>query len=165
MNLLYIPILVGIIAILVVILLVKDILKKNSGNERMKEISGYIEEGAMAFLRKEYSYLSVFIVVVTIAILIFLSYKTAIAFVVGAIFSIITGYVGMRIAVKANVRTAEAAKDGIKGALSIAFSGGTVMGLSVVGLGLIGLGFFSIIFDLNAEYITCLLYTSPYRSC
>ena len=154
MNLLYIPILVGIIAILVVILLVKDILKKNSGNERMKEISGYIEEGAMAFLRKEYLYLSVFIVVVAIAILIFLSYKTAMAFVVGAIFSIITGYVGMRIAVKANVRTAEAAKDGIKGALSIAFSGGTVMGLSVVGLGLIGLGFFSIIFDLNAEYIT-----------
>ena len=154
MNLLYFPIIIGIIAIFVVILLVKDILKQDVGNERMKEISGYIEEGAMAFLKKEYTYLSVFILVVAATILIFLSAKTAIAFVIGAVFSIIAGYVGMRIAVKANVRTAEAAKKGIKGALSVAFSGGTVMGLSVVGLGLIGLGIFSIIFDLNPEYIT-----------
>lgn len=154
MNSLYITILTGIIAICVVALLAKGILKKDAGNERMKEISGYIEEGAMAFLKKEYSYLSVFIIVVALIITIFLSIKTAIAFVVGALFSIISGYVGMRIAVKANVRTAEAAKHGIKEALSVAFSGGTVMGLSVVGLGIIGLGFFSIIFDLNAEYIT-----------
>ena len=86
--------------------------------------------------------------------MIFLNIQTAIAFVVGAIFSILSGYIGMRIAVKANVRTAEAAKNGIKEALSVAFSGGTVMGLCVVGLGILGLGFFSIIFDLNAEYIT-----------
>jgi K(+)-stimulated pyrophosphate-energized sodium pump len=138
----------------VVAFLIKDILKKDAGNERMKEISGYIEEGAMAFLKKEYSYLSVFIVVVALTIMIFLNIKTAIAFTVGAIFSILSGYVGMRIAVKANVRTAQAAKHGIKEALSVAFSGGTVMGLCVVGLGVIGLGFFSIIFDLKAEYIT-----------
>lgn len=154
MNLLYITILTGIIAICVVALLAKGILKKDAGNERMKEISGYIEEGAMAFLRKEYSYLSVFIIVVALTITLFLNGKTAIAFIVGALFSIISGYVGMRIAVKSNVRTAEAAKHGVKEALSVAFSGGTVMGLSVVGLGVIGLGFFSIIFDLNAEYIT-----------
>ena len=120
----------------------------------MKEISGYIEEGAMAFLKKEYSYLAVFILVVALATLLFLSYKTAFAFVVGAVFSIVAGYVGMRIAVKANVRTAQAAKNGIKDALEIAFSGGSVMGLGVVGLGLIGLSFFSLIYDLNAEYIT-----------
>jgi K(+)-stimulated pyrophosphate-energized sodium pump len=154
MNLLYVTILTGIIAICVVAFLIKDILKKDAGNERMKEISGYIEEGAMAFLKKEYSYLSVFIVVVALIIMIFLNIKTAIAFVVGALFSILSGYIGMRIAVKANVRTAEAAKHGMKDALSVAFSGGTVMGLCVVGLGVIGLGVFSIIYDLNAEYIT-----------
>lgn len=154
MNLLYVPILTGIIAIVVVYLIARGILKKDAGNDRMKEISGYIEEGAMAFLKKEYSYLAVFIIVVALAILIFLNIKTASAFVVGALFSITAGFVGMRIAVKSNVRTAEAAKQGMKGALSVAFSGGSVMGLCVVGLGLIGLGFFSIIFDLNAEYIT-----------
>jgi len=154
MNLLYVTILIGIIAICVVVFLIKDILKKDAGNERMKEVSGYIEEGAMAFLKKEYSYLSIFIVIVALTIMLFLNIKTAIAFVVGALFSIIAGYVGMRIAVKANVRTAEAAKHGIKEALSVAFSGGMVMGLCVVGLGIIGLSFFSIIFDLKAEYIT-----------
>ncbi|WP_061312881.1 sodium-translocating pyrophosphatase [Clostridium botulinum] len=154
MNLLYVSLIAGFIALIVVIFLAKDILKKSPGNEKMIEVSGYIEEGAMAFLRKEYSYLCVFIVVVAIAILVFLNYKTAIAFVVGALFSIIAGYIGMRIAVKSNVRTAEAAKSGIKEALSVAFSGGTVMGLCVVGLGIIGLSIFSIVFDLNVEYIT-----------
>ena len=80
----------------------------------MKEIAGHIEEGAMAFLKKEYLYLSVFIIIVFIAIIIFLNIKTAIAFLVGAIFSIIAGFIGMRIAVKANVRTAKAAKSGLK---------------------------------------------------
>lgn len=154
MNLLYISILTGIIALCVVVLLIRGILKKDAGNDRMKEVSGFIEEGAMAFLKKEYSYLSVFIIVVALAITLFLNIQTAVAFVVGALFSIIAGYVGMRIAVKANVRTAEAAKNGITEALSVAFSGGTVMGLCVVGLGVIGLGFFSIIFELKSEYIT-----------
>lgn len=154
MNLLYVSILSGIIALCVVALLINDILKKDAGNKRMKEVSGFIEEGAMAFLKKEYSYLSIFIIVVAVAIILFLNVKTAVAFVVGALFSIMAGYVGMRIAVKSNVRTAEAAKHGITEALSVAFSGGTVMGLCVVGLGVIGLGFFSIIFNLNAEYIT-----------
>ena len=154
MNLLYVSILIGIISICVVAFLAKDIVNKDVGDDRMKEISGHIEEGAMAFLKKEYSYLAVFIVVVALAILIFLSPKTAFAFVIGAVFSIIAGYVGMRIAVKANVRTAQAAKNGMKGALEVAFSGGSVMGLGVVGLGLIGLSFFCLIYDLNAEYIT-----------
>lgn len=154
MNLLYVTILTGIIAICVVAFLIKDILNRDAGNERMKEISGYIEEGAMAFLKKEYSYLTVFIVVVALTIMIFLNIKTAIAFVAGALCSILSGYIGMRIAVKANVRTAEGAKHSIKDALAVAFSGGTVMGLCVAGLGVIGLGIFSIIYDLNAEHIT-----------
>ncbi|AOR24411.1 sodium-translocating pyrophosphatase [Clostridium taeniosporum] len=154
MNLLYVSLIAGLIALIVVFFLVKDILKKNPGNKKMVEISGYIEEGAMAFLKKEYSYLCVFIIVVAIAILLFLNYRTAIAFVVGTLFSITAGYIGMRIAVKSNVRTTEAAKSGIKEALSVAFSGGTVMGLCVVGLGITGLSIFSIAFDLNVEYIT-----------
>ena len=85
MNLLYGSIVVGIIAIIVVAVLAKGIIKKDAGNEKMKEISGYIEEGAMAFLRKEYSYLGVFVIVVALAIAIFLSWKTALAFIVGAI--------------------------------------------------------------------------------
>ena len=109
---------------------------------------------SLAFLKKEYCYLAVFIIIVALSIFIFLNINTAIAFIVGALFSITAGFVGMRIAVKSNVRTAQAAKHGIKEALSVAFSGGSVMGLCVVGLGLIGLGFFSIVFDLNAEYIT-----------
>lgn len=154
MDLLYYPIITGIIAVFAVYLLAKGILKKDAGSDNMKEISGYIQEGALAFLRKEYSYLAVFIIVVAALIWIFLDIRTASAFVVGAIFSIVSGFVGMRVAVKANVRTAEAAKYGIKDALSVAFSGGSVMGLCVVGLALLGLGFFSIVFDLNPEYIT-----------
>ena len=154
MDLLIIPIICGVLSLLVTFIIGKEILKKSPGSGKMEEISGYIEEGAMAFLKKEYTYIAVFIVVVFVAIGIFLSIQTAIAFLVGALFSIITGVCGMKIAVKANVRTAQAAKTGIKEALSIAFSGGTVMGLSVVGLGLIGLGTFCIVFDLKTEYIT-----------
>ena len=154
MNLLYLPILIGIISLVVVVFIANSIIKRDPGSDRMREISGYIEEGAMAFLKKEYCYLAVFIIIVALSIFIFLNINTAIAFIVGALFSITAGFVGMRIAVKSNVRTAQAAKHGIKEALSVAFSGGSVMGLCVVGLGLIGLGFFSIVFDLNAEYIT-----------
>ena len=154
MDLLIIPIICGVLSLLVTFIIGKEILKKSPGSGKMEEISGYIEEGTMAFLKKEYTYIAVFIVVVFVSIGIFLSIQTAIAFLVGALFSIITGFCGMKIAVKANVRTAQAAKTGIKEALSIAFSGGTVMGLSVVGLGLIGLGTFCIVFDLKTEYIT-----------
>ena len=154
MNLLVIPIICGILALIVTVFIVRGILKKDAGDKVMKEIAGHIEEGALAFLKKEYVYLAVFIVIVFITIALFLNIQTAIAFLIGALFSILAGYIGMRIAVKANVRTAQAAKTGIKGALAIAFSGGSVMGLCVVGLGLLGLGVLTIVFDLNAEYIT-----------
>ena len=154
MKLLLIPMICGILALVITIIIGFDVLKKDAGSGKMKEISKHIEEGAMAFLKKEYSYLAVFIVVIFALIAIFLNIKTAVAFIFGAAFSIIAGYCGMRIAVKANVRTAEAAKKGIKPALSVAFSGGTVMGLCVVGLGLFGLGIFSLILNLNTEYIT-----------
>lgn len=154
MELLFVPIICGLVALLVTVFITKSIAKKPEGSEKMKEIAKHIQEGSMAFLRKEYRYLWVFIVIVFISIAIFLQINTAISFLVGAIFSVIAGFLGMKVAVKANVRTAEAARNGVKDALSVAFSGGTVMGLSVVGLGLIGLGALTLIYDLNTEYIT-----------
>lgn len=154
MNLLIISALCGIAALLGNIFIIKGIVKKDPGDNEMQEIAGHIEEGAMAFLKREYRYLAVFIVVVGLTIAIFIKVQTAVAFLIGAVFSILAGNVGMRVAVKANVRTAQSAKIGIKEALSVAFSGGAVMGLSVVGLGIFGLGLLTIIFDLNTEYIT-----------
>lgn len=154
MELLALPLFCSIISLIVLIFIAKDILKKDVGNKKMREIASHIEEGAMAFIKKEYKYLSIFVVCIFLLISIFLSYKTAIAFLIGAIFSMIAGFVGMRIAVKANVRCANAAKSGIKKALDVAFSGGTVMGLCVVSLGVIGLTMLSVVFDLNTEYIT-----------
>lgn len=154
MNILILPLLCGIIALIVLFIMKSRIIKKDDGNEKMREIASHIEEGAMAFIKKEYKYLSIFVVCIFILIFAFLNYKTAISFLIGAIFSMIAGYIGMRTAVKANVRTASAATHGMKDALGIAFSGGAVMGLSVVGLGILGLTVFAYIFDLNAEYIT-----------
>lgn len=154
MNLLIISALCGIVALLGNIFIIKGIVKKDPGDNEMQEIAGHIEEGAMAFLKREYRYSAVFIVVVGLTIAIFIKVQTAVAFLIGAVFSILAGNVGMRVAVKANVRTAQSAKIGIKEALSVAFSGGAIMGLSVVGLGLFGLGLLTIIFDLNTEYIT-----------
>lgn len=144
----------GAAALLFAFILAKSITAQPSGNERMKEIAGYIEQGAMAFLRREYRYLTVFIVVVSVIIGIFINLPTAICFVVGSVFSILAGYFGMKVAVKSNVRTAEAAKHSQQSALKVAFSGGAVMGMSVVGLGVIGLGLLAIIFNLNASYLT-----------
>ncbi|MGL5869415.1 sodium/proton-translocating pyrophosphatase, partial [Clostridium chrysemydis] len=154
MELLIIPLVCGISALIVLFFMSKDILKKDPGDEKMVEIATHIEEGAMAFIKKEYSYLLVFIVIVFTMILVFLNYQTALAFCFGAIFSMLAGFIGMKIAVKSNVRTANAAKKGIKEALDIAFSGGAVMGLCVVGLGLAGLSIMCIVFNLEASYIT-----------
>lgn len=113
--------------------------KQDAGTERMKEISAAINDGARAFLFAEYRILAIFIVVLFLAIGLFIGWSTALCFVCGAIFSILAGYVGMNVATKANVRTANAAKEsGMNKALAIAFSGGSVMGMCVVGLGLLG---------------------------
>ena len=128
----------------------QPVLDKKAG-----EISGYIHEGAMAFLNKEYRILGVFVLIVTL-ILWFtpgLSGNTAICFVAGAAFSILAGNIGMRIATTANVKTAEAAKESISKGLGMAFSSGNVMGLTVVGLGLLGVSLAYYIFrDPNVIY-------------
>ncbi|MDO4753753.1 MAG: sodium-translocating pyrophosphatase [Bacillota bacterium] len=122
---------------------------------RMNEISGYIQQGAMAFLKREYKVLALFAVVLAVAIAIGLnSVETAISFVVGSVFSALAGFFGMRVATKANVRTAFAAKSkGMNSALSVAFSGGAVMGMSVVGLGLLGISILYYIYG-DAQVIT-----------
>ncbi|MGH4121226.1 sodium-translocating pyrophosphatase [Clostridium sp.] len=153
-NSYYISIACGIVSLLCAFLLAKGVTKESTGNDRMKEIAGYIEEGAMAFLKREYTYLAIFISVVAPLILIFINWQTAVCFIAGAIFSILAGYFGMKVATKANVRTAEAARHGQEKALQIAFSGGAVMGLSVVGLGIVGLGILYIIFNNNVDFLT-----------
>lgn len=129
----------GVLALIVAAYFAADVAKKDPGTERMKEIMGYIHEGAMAFLFREYKVLVVFIIVLAIIIGVFLnSWLTAICFVIGAICSILAGFFGMQVATKANARTANAAQHGQNEALGIAFRGGAVMGLCVVGLGLMG---------------------------
>ncbi len=126
--------------------LTSRILKSSSGNPRMQEISKYIQEGAMAFLTREYKILSVFAAVVFVAIGVFISWQTAICFLVGAGFSTLAGLIGMFISTRANAKTAFAAMVSQNSALRIAFSGGAVMGLTVVGLGLLGLSLLYLIF-------------------
>lgn len=149
-----ISIVVGIIALAVALMLSSAIGKAPAGNARMQEIAGYIHEGAMAFLFREYKALAAFVVVVAIVISIFLSAFTAVCFVCGAIFSVLAGYIGMTVATKANVRTAAAAQHGgMPEALKIAFSGGAVMGLGVVGLGIVGVAAAYMIFE-NIDIVT-----------
>ena len=120
------------------------------GNARMQEIAGSIAEGASAFLRSEYKILAIFIVVLFVLISLFINPGTGICFIIGAGFSMLAGYFGMKVATRANVRTANAAMEsGMTKALSIAFSGGSVMGMCVVGLGLLGC---SLIYILTGNY-------------
>lgn len=151
---LLVSLIVGIVALGFAMMLSSAIGKASAGNERMKEISGYIHEGAMAFLSREYKYLAIFVVVVAAIIAMFLSVATAVCFVGGAVFSICAGYLGMTVATKANVRTAEAARHGMSEALKIAFSGGAVMGLGVVGLGIAGVTIAYFVFDQNVDIVT-----------
>ena len=132
----------GICALLYAFYLTKKVGRQDAGTDRMKEIAAFIHEGARAFLTAEYKILIVFVAVLFILIGVGIgNWVTAVCFLVGALFSTVAGYIGMNVATKANVRTAAAAKDsGMNKALSIAFSGGAVMGMAVVGFGLFGAG-------------------------
>jgi K(+)-stimulated pyrophosphate-energized sodium pump len=124
--------------------------RAEAGSEKMQEIASAIHEGAMAFMKREYTYLAAFVVILTIVLALVIDPLTAVSFVVGALFSATAGYVGMTVATKANVRTAHAARSGINPALTIAFSSGTIMGMMVAGLGLFGIGtLFLLIGDPN----------------
>ncbi len=116
--------------------------KQSDGNDLMRKLAGRIHEGAMVFLKREYKILTIFVLAVFVLLVVAISVKTGIAFIVGAVCSVLAGFFGMNAATKANVRTAAAANSGggQAGALSMAFFGGTVMGLSVASLGLLGVG-------------------------
>ena len=139
----------AVVALLFAFYKIAFVSKQDAGTERMKEIAAAINDGAKAFLFAEYKILAIFVVVLFIAIGLGLgSWITALCFLFGALFSILAGYIGMNVATKANVRTANAARtSGMNKALSIAFSGGSVMGMCVVGLGLLGASVLFLIFN------------------
>ncbi|MBR5520635.1 MAG: sodium/proton-translocating pyrophosphatase, partial [Oscillospiraceae bacterium] len=139
MNLLYVAVIAAVLGLAYAFVLTGKINKVSEGTERMKEIAGAIAEGARAFLFAEYKILAVFAVALFALLAVINDFATAICFLFGALLSVIAGYCGMNVATKANVRTANAAKEsGLAAALSVAFSGGAVMGLCVAGLGLLG---------------------------
>ena len=136
----------GLIALFYTFIKSSWVSKQPSGNEKMQTISGHIADGAMAFLKAEYRILTYFVIVVAILLGV-MGYSNAnshwsigIAFILGAVFSATAGYIGMRIATKSNVRTAEAAKTSLSKALKVSFTGGSVMGMGVAGLAVLGLG-------------------------
>ncbi len=157
-QLTYIAPILGVIGLIVAFVLYTNVVKQPVGSEKMKEISDMIHDGAMAFLGREYKVLSVFIIVV-FALMFFapdLGFKTAIAFLTGAIFSVLAGFFGMKAATRANVRTSEAARaKGVAAALMVSYNGGAVMGLAVASLGLLGVGIYFIVYGTpeSAKYI------------
>jgi len=142
-----IPVAASLFALVFVAYLIFDVMKKDQGSDRMIQISKAIQEGAKAFLKREYMYIGSFVAVISVLIALApqfsdvgLGWRTSVAFICGAVASALAGYIGMGIATRANSRTTQGAlTGGLKGALSVAVSGGAVMGMSVVGLSLLGL--------------------------
>lgn len=146
MNLFYLIPIFGIIALLYTFLQSQWVTKQPAGDSKMRIISGHIADGAMAFLKAEYKILMYFVIVVAILLAVMGStnanshWTISIAFIIGAVFSALAGFIGMKIATRANVRTAEAAKTSLSKALKVSFAGGSVMGMGVAGLAVLGLG-------------------------
>ncbi|MCP4145310.1 MAG: sodium-translocating pyrophosphatase [bacterium] len=153
MDLIYLIPATGVLALLFAFSKFLWVNKQDAGTDRMKEIAGHIQEGAMAFLGREYRVLAIFVVVVAVLLAVgnraveSSHWLIGISFLVGAICSGLAGFFGMKIATKANVRTTSAAREGLNGALNVAFSGGTVMGMSVVGLAVVGLSSLFILYN------------------
>lgn len=169
-NLIYFIPALGLIGLLVMAIKRAWVVKQDAGDAKMTELAGYIADGAMAFLKAEWRVLSVFVVFAAAllaysgtihevnGIAIHSSWIISIAFIIGAVFSAYAGYIGMKVATKANVRTTQAARTSLKQALKVSFTGGTVMGLGVAGLAILGLGglfiaFLSIFADLGENTV------------
>lgn len=151
MNSIMFALIAAIIAIIYGSALIKGILKQNAGDSKMKEIAAAIESGAKAYLNRQYKTIAIIAIVLFIILLFAFNLNTAIAFLIGAVFSALAGYIGMNVSVRTNVRTAEAARKGLPEALKLAFKGGSVTGLLVVGLALLGVvGFYAVTKDIKA---------------
>ena len=159
MEILLLAVVAGIVALLFALFLAMNVIKQDPGSEEIQFIGRAIQEGANAFLRREYTLLAVFVVVVTVILALFIDFDitgkvgggssipaTAISYLIGAIGSGLAGFIGMSIAVRANTRTAVKAMQGLNPALRVAFNSGAVMGVSVVGIGLLGVSILYMIF-------------------
>src|SRR6187431_1597691 len=144
-KLIYVIPAMGIVGLLYTFVKFAWVAKQDAGNPRMKEISEYIAEGAMAFLKAEYKILTYFVIIgaLLLGVMGFSNenshWSIAVAFIIGAFFSALAGFIGMKVATKANVRTAQAARTSLSKALSVSFTGGSVMGMGVAGLAVLGL--------------------------
>ena len=157
MSTLDIALICSVIAILYGIFSVRWILAQPEGNERMREIAAAIQQGASAYLNRQYTTIGAVGVILFIVLGLVLDWYTGFGFLIGALFSGAAGYIGMNISVRANLRTAEAANTGMNAALTVAFRGGAITGLLVVGLGLLGVaGYYALLQNLGAETDTIL---------
>ncbi len=160
MELIFIALAAGILALLFAIYLIFSVMRVDPGNDTVQEIGKAIQEGAMAFLKREYVLLATFVVIITVVIALFIDYdildktgadrtlpSTAIAYLAGAIGSALAGFIGMSVAVRANMRTAASAAKGLNAGLRVAFNSGSVMGITVVGIGILGVAILYWIFQ------------------
>jgi len=156
----YLALIAGILSILMAIVFAKKVMKADPGNERMQEVSGYIESGAGTFIKTQYKILGIFVIVLAIALLflpsplaggsrmiVFMNWEQSLCYIIGAIASMLSGWLGMKVGVKANTRAAQGCTIGTKEGFNVAFFGGAVMGLAVVGSALIGVSIIYMVFQ------------------